>query len=190
MFCFMIRSPFNDHLLQVNWWRSQGVRFLLRWPSAYLCHILNFARHQAYGQAVAEAVLKSNDRGGVDQGGTQAEGHKAGPDPRIAELLASFDSHQDHCDADNRLCAIPDSSGLPGAGAGPVDPQPFIPRPIMRVHVRGSDKAREMKLLGARTYFKTMERLRRTSGVPFTSVWLSSEEQVRCFLFCFDSFSV
>jgi len=32
------------HCEQVSWWRSQAVRYLLRFPSAYLCHLLNFAR--------------------------------------------------------------------------------------------------------------------------------------------------
>ncbi|CAI7929193.1 unnamed protein product [Closterium sp. NIES-54] len=44
-----------------RWWRSQTARFLLRWPSALLCHITNRVRHNTYGMAVAERVVAATD---------------------------------------------------------------------------------------------------------------------------------
>ncbi|CAI7819296.1 unnamed protein product, partial [Closterium sp. NIES-53] len=43
----------SDELLKVHWWRSQSVRFFLRSPTAYLCHLTNAARHHTYGFRVA-----------------------------------------------------------------------------------------------------------------------------------------
>lgn len=165
---------------QVNWWRAQGVRFLLRWPSAYLCHILNFARHQAYGRAVAEAVLRGRGQGGQQQGKGQGGRRRLVAGAETGELMGPIDLPLGHCNAKGQLCTVQGSDSGPGSGSegAPIDPLPFIPRPIVRVHVRGSDKGREMQLLGVSTYFEAMGRLRHTSGVPFRNVWLSSEEQV------------
>ncbi|GJP55143.1 hypothetical protein CLOM_g14129 [Closterium sp. NIES-68] len=41
---------------QARWWRAQSLRFMLRWPSAYLCHVINRVRHSAYGLLVADRV--------------------------------------------------------------------------------------------------------------------------------------
>ncbi|CAI5518549.1 unnamed protein product [Closterium sp. Naga37s-1] len=43
----------SDELLKVHWWRSQSIRFFLRSPTAYLCHLTNSARHHTYGFRVA-----------------------------------------------------------------------------------------------------------------------------------------
>ncbi|CAI6000165.1 unnamed protein product [Closterium sp. NIES-65] len=40
----------------VQWWRAQALRFMLRWPSPYLCHLLNRHRHRAYGMQVARGM--------------------------------------------------------------------------------------------------------------------------------------
>lgn len=153
----------------MNWWRAQAVRFLLRWPSSYLCHVLNFARHQAYGQAVAEAVLGIKGQGEEPEMG-QGEGQ---------ELMKSLEAARSHCSGRNQLCAFSTGDTGPSFEEGSIDPLPFIFRPILGVHVRGSDKGAEMKLLPATTYFKAMERVRSNSRVPFRNVWLSSEEQVQ-----------
>ncbi|CAI5499191.1 unnamed protein product [Closterium sp. Naga37s-1] len=49
----------NPPYLQVQWWRAQSFRFMLRWPSAYLCHLTNRARHEAYGLPVATRLVSS-----------------------------------------------------------------------------------------------------------------------------------
>ncbi|CAI5976487.1 unnamed protein product, partial [Closterium sp. NIES-64] len=53
-----IQSPCHPPLLfvQVQWWRAQALRFMLRWPSPYLCHLLNRHRHRAYGMQVARGM--------------------------------------------------------------------------------------------------------------------------------------
>ncbi|CAI5461175.1 unnamed protein product [Closterium sp. Yama58-4] len=35
----------SKFLKKAHWWRAQATRFMLRWPSAYLCHIINRERH-------------------------------------------------------------------------------------------------------------------------------------------------
>ncbi|KAJ7553590.1 hypothetical protein O6H91_06G104500 [Diphasiastrum complanatum] len=42
-----------------RWWRAQAVRYLMRYPSEYLCVLLNHARHKAFGAKAAEMVLQS-----------------------------------------------------------------------------------------------------------------------------------
>ncbi|CAI5994218.1 unnamed protein product [Closterium sp. NIES-65] len=44
---------------RVHWWRAQSIRFLLRSPSAYLCHITNRVRHTSYGLSVAAHLAAS-----------------------------------------------------------------------------------------------------------------------------------
>ncbi|CAI7925032.1 unnamed protein product, partial [Closterium sp. NIES-53] len=44
---------------RVHWWRAQSIRFLLRFPSSYLCHITNRVRHTSYGLSVAAHLSAS-----------------------------------------------------------------------------------------------------------------------------------
>ncbi|CAI5983457.1 unnamed protein product, partial [Closterium sp. NIES-64] len=39
-----------------HWWRAQATRFMLRWPSAHLCHVINQQRHAAFGMLVANQL--------------------------------------------------------------------------------------------------------------------------------------
>ncbi|CAI5486246.1 unnamed protein product [Closterium sp. Naga37s-1] len=41
---------------QLHWWRSQAARFLLRWPSLHLCHVINRERHVSTGLHVAASL--------------------------------------------------------------------------------------------------------------------------------------
>ncbi|GJP53172.1 hypothetical protein CLOM_g12361 [Closterium sp. NIES-68] len=50
----------DDATLKAYWWQAQAVRFLLRWPSGYLCHATNRMRHSAYGLRVATHLLLSH----------------------------------------------------------------------------------------------------------------------------------
>eukprot|EP00850_Spirogloea_muscicola_P004185 SM000017S02925 [mRNA] locus=s17:1105543:1107668:- [translate_table: standard] len=40
-----------------SWWRAQSMRYILRWPTQYLCSILNGVRQDSYGVHVAHKVL-------------------------------------------------------------------------------------------------------------------------------------
>ncbi|GJP48899.1 hypothetical protein CLOM_g8166 [Closterium sp. NIES-68] len=48
-------SACSDRRKKVQWWRAQSARFMLRWPSLYLCHVINRQRHSAYGRQVARS---------------------------------------------------------------------------------------------------------------------------------------
>ncbi|GJP47126.1 hypothetical protein CLOM_g6357 [Closterium sp. NIES-68] len=48
--------PADELKEQVHWWRAQAVRFMLRWPSAHLCHVINRQRHTAYGMHAANRI--------------------------------------------------------------------------------------------------------------------------------------
>ncbi|CAI7846636.1 unnamed protein product, partial [Closterium sp. NIES-53] len=75
----------------VHWWRAQSLRFMLRWPSAYLCHVSNRVRQQAYGLHVAvrieearaaqKRILESLSAAAAVNGGDAA----AGDDSRAAQ---------------------------------------------------------------------------------------------------------
>ncbi|GJP61805.1 hypothetical protein CLOP_g18931 [Closterium sp. NIES-67] len=46
----------DERTMQHRWWHAQSARFLLRWPSAHLCHVINRIRHVSYGLRVAVHV--------------------------------------------------------------------------------------------------------------------------------------
>ncbi|CAI7774707.1 unnamed protein product, partial [Closterium sp. NIES-54] len=50
-----ISSMYPDWMM-ARWWRAQAARFLLRWPSAHLCHVINRVRHISYGRLMADRV--------------------------------------------------------------------------------------------------------------------------------------
>ncbi|CAI5993207.1 unnamed protein product [Closterium sp. NIES-64] len=50
-----IPSMYPDWMM-ARWWRAQAARFLLRWPSAHLCHVINHVRHVSYGRLMADRV--------------------------------------------------------------------------------------------------------------------------------------
>ncbi|CAI6007014.1 unnamed protein product [Closterium sp. NIES-64] len=52
----------DDATLKAYWWQAQALRFLLRWPSALLCHATNRMRHSAYGLRVATHMLLSRNQ--------------------------------------------------------------------------------------------------------------------------------
>ncbi|CAI5502772.1 unnamed protein product [Closterium sp. Naga37s-1] len=189
----------NDNHIGERWWRSQTARFLMRWPSALLCHITNRVRHNTYGMAVAERVVAATAK-------QQSILHSTPPNTPESQHLNSLP------DASS---AVPPSvaykSSLAGtvwqmkgfagcvgtrcneseacAGAGSVNAgggaavefsslqdEPFIFRPYVSLHVRLSDKYLEMKLHFFATYMYFMYKLR--AHVPnLEHVWLSTEMQ-------------
>lgn len=57
--------------------------------------------------------------------------------------------------------------------------KPWIPRPLLSMHVRMGDKACEMKVVDFEEYMCLADRIRRHFP-HLHSVWLSTEMQVRC----------
>ncbi|GJP32643.1 hypothetical protein CLOM_g17252 [Closterium sp. NIES-68] len=47
----------SDRQKKHKWWKAQSVRFMLRWPSLHLCHLVNRERHQVYGLHVARGMV-------------------------------------------------------------------------------------------------------------------------------------
>lgn len=125
---------------------------MMRWPSAYLCHLTNKARHTIYGAEVAQQVAaaigaQGRTEGEREQGGESAD-PQAGPHPLLQAPPWSF-SHE-----------------------------PYIPRPIISLHLRQGDKAREMNLFSLQSCMWLAYRIRRL--VPAAShIWLSTEMQAR-----------
>ncbi|GJP51266.1 hypothetical protein CLOM_g10439, partial [Closterium sp. NIES-68] len=46
----------GEERAQLHWWRSQAVRFFLRWPSLHLCHVINREHHISIGLHVAASL--------------------------------------------------------------------------------------------------------------------------------------
>lgn len=42
-----------------RWWRAQAVRYLMRFQTEYTCHLMNAARHSAFGREAAEMILST-----------------------------------------------------------------------------------------------------------------------------------
>eukprot|EP00271_Cylindrocystis_brebissonii_P004168 TRINITY_DN15717_c0_g4_i1.p1 TRINITY_DN15717_c0_g4~~TRINITY_DN15717_c0_g4_i1.p1 ORF type:complete len:717 (-),score=115.90 TRINITY_DN15717_c0_g4_i1:562-2712(-) len=150
----------DEQMLKAIWWRSQAVRFFLRHPQPYLCHATNQMRHAAFGRLVAEQLAQ------VPRGLAFAEQQsslfkfgeerflRANPLGRAAE--GEEDASLEH--------------SLRFWRARP----PFLPRPIVSIHVRQGDKAKEMRLFSLASHMWLAERLRRHNP-DLTNVWLSSE---------------
>ncbi|XP_031503345.1 uncharacterized protein LOC116266322 isoform X1 [Nymphaea colorata] len=121
-----------------RWWRSQAVRYLMRFRSEYMCNLLNSARHKAFGLQASELVIETLPYGWpkVGHGKLQAE-------------------MENHVWAYHR---------------------PWIPRPILSVHVRMGDKASEMKVVGFEAYMQLSDRVRRRFP-NLKNIWLSTEMQ-------------
>ena len=147
--------------MQVGWWHSQAIRFFLRWPSLMMCTEINKARHEIYGHEVAKMVLEAKERQ------TQAMELASRADSLDAQVLkeASLLTH---------------GKGKHVNGLEETlwwQQEPYIPRPIVSMHVRQGDKVKDMHLFSTATYMWLAERLR--IHVPnMKHVWLSSEMQV------------
>lgn len=152
---------YDPKMSQVNWWRSQSVRFMLRWPSAYLCHLMNRARHEAYGLRVALRVAASESaRESIEQA---QDGALKGSEAAIL-IKGSRVSQR----------TIP----LERTPSWRFPQEPYVLRPIISIHVRQGDKAKEMKLFSLPSFIWLANRIR--LHVPDVHyVWLSSEMQVR-----------
>eukprot|EP00252_Welwitschia_mirabilis_P019226 TRINITY_DN4394_c0_g1_i1.p1 TRINITY_DN4394_c0_g1~~TRINITY_DN4394_c0_g1_i1.p1 ORF type:complete len:609 (-),score=100.24 TRINITY_DN4394_c0_g1_i1:264-2090(-) len=121
-----------------RWWRSQAVRYLMRFQSKYTCELLNIARHQAFGMKAAEMVAQA----------LPAEWPKVSTMQPISEIdQYVWLSHK-----------------------------PWVPRPLLSVHVRLGDKAAEMKMVGFRGYMNLAYHIR-AHFPDVKNIWLSTEMQ-------------
>ncbi|MQM12292.1 hypothetical protein Taro_045210 [Colocasia esculenta] len=49
----------NHRKMDRRWWRAQAIRYLMRFQSQYTCHLLNVARHRAFGLQAAKMVVEN-----------------------------------------------------------------------------------------------------------------------------------
>ncbi|GJP32608.1 hypothetical protein CLOM_g17221 [Closterium sp. NIES-68] len=199
-----------------HWWRAQATRFMMRWPSAHLCHVSNQQRHAAFGPLVANqlatfaptqsAFLRpltaSNAVKTVGESTGESMGESTGESARVVEAEApppvrtlastvwttrgfpvAFCSHYS-CDA-----GASSSSGGGGSsssrGGGElgaeeayrmVGGEVHVPRGMVSLHVRQTDKGREMRLASFHSHMFLLLRLKRSlPNLQF--VWLNTEAQ-------------
>ncbi|CAI6010970.1 unnamed protein product [Closterium sp. NIES-65] len=187
----------TERLRKVHWWRAQAVRFLLRWPSAHLCHVSNRERHRAFGMIAANHVAqflqtqskalsflsRSTATASADATGN---GKVIAPvwEARVREVLEKSAA------ANSPMFFQLDPSGAAAAGAAtgsngdkskdgdsPVGVhEPYMPRPIVSLHVRGTDKYSEMGLSSLASHIFHMNRLR-PHAPDLWHVWLNTETQ-------------
>ena len=132
---------------QTSWWRAQSIRYMLRWPTPYLCHIINQVRHATMGKEVANRIVAA-------ELGQQ----------RAKKLLGKGGDDWIRVAGEREMMNI--------------EGEPFMPRPIVSLHVRQGDKAKEMQLFSFAAHMWMAERLR--FHVPnLQTIWLSTEMQVR-----------
>lgn len=154
-----VDTHYRESYAKVTWWRSQAYRFLMRWPSAYLCHLANKARHGVYGRDVARDVAAADAM------------QEAVEQSRVGRLNET-----------EREALLRPRQGA-GSGVAAEDlpewrmqAEPYVPRPIVSVHVRQGDKAGEMRVFPLESYMWTAYRARRLlPGVRH--IWLSTEMQ-------------
>nr|CAB3448292.1 unnamed protein product [Digitaria exilis] len=132
----------NHRKMDRRWWIAQATRYLMRFPTEYMCGLLNVARHSAFGLEAAKLVLKSiqNDSPKVGTTTTKSD---------IQRLVWS--NHR-----------------------------PYIPRPLLSMHVRMGDKACEMAVVGFEEYMKLAGNLRKQFP-SLKNIWLSTEMQASQF---------
>ncbi|CAI5946969.1 unnamed protein product [Closterium sp. NIES-65] len=193
----------------VHWWRAQAVRFIMRWPSAHLCHVTNQERHRAFAMLAANLVarflhtqsetLSSLSHSTAPAAAAFAAAASAAPIAlnvpanatdwearrrRAADRLAALagSSLSFHSDATGSATGGGDNDNGNGSDASwslGVQ-EPYMPRPIVSLHVRGTDKFAEMGLTSLDSHLFQINRLRQ-HGLDLSHVWLNTETQVICF---------
>lgn len=121
-----------------RWWRAQAVRYFMRFPTEYMCSLLNMARHNAFGVKAAKMVLDSLPF-------TWPEVPWVRNETEIDQFV--WKTHK-----------------------------PWVPRPLVTIHVRQGDKAQEMKIVNFQDYMKLAQHLRNRFP-DARSIWLSTEMQ-------------
>ncbi|CAI7861250.1 unnamed protein product, partial [Closterium sp. NIES-53] len=200
--------PLDPELRKVHWWRAQAVRFIMRWPSAHLCHVTNQERHRAFGTLAANHVARflltqsealsplshsTAPAASATSAPTSAAATSAAPTALNVPANAS-DWEARRRRAADRLAALagsslsfhPDATGSATGGGDNANgtdaswslgvQEPYMPRPIVSLHVRGTDKFAEMGLTSLDSHLFHMNRLRQ-HGLDLSHVWLNTETQ-------------
>ncbi|CAI5996300.1 unnamed protein product [Closterium sp. NIES-64] len=197
-------APNTPTRRQVHWWRSQALRFMLRWPTAYLCHLTNRERHHVYGMEVAQQLVASQQeqaqmlqRAALFNASTALNTSASSEGLPLAEVPGGAagsawqgDGYQG-CSWDAAATSSDRENGSSGSSSKSEEPmlseanpfletykqvggEVYIPRPILSLHLRQGDKAAQMPLF---SFYSTMflaNRIRRLN--PFLRyVWLSTE---------------
>ncbi|XP_024520473.1 uncharacterized protein LOC9660544 [Selaginella moellendorffii] len=131
----------NYHANHRRWWRAQALRYLTRFPSEYLCNLLNKERHRAFGEEVAKLVLKTL---GTEWPRARNESKRNPSNPMEEHVWSDYG--------------------------------PWMPRPLLSIHVRQGDKASEMRVASFDEYMKLANVLRKRFP-HVRNVWLSTEMQ-------------
>ncbi|CAI5984701.1 unnamed protein product [Closterium sp. NIES-65] len=142
---------------QISWWRAQAIRFLLRWPSLYLCHLTNIARHRAFGRDAAIRITEAGFAQAVTEDG-----------------LSSFDSALASPSFDNRRAnetLVHDMAMQDWLGE-----ELFVPRPMLHMHVRQGDKIQLGKAESVATWMRAAMLLR-VHDPSLHRMWISTDTQ-------------
>ncbi|CAI5946673.1 unnamed protein product [Closterium sp. NIES-65] len=149
----------DERTMQHRWWHAQSARFLLRWPSAHLCHVINRIRHVSYGLRVAVHISDiSTEESSIIQSlekGTSLSG-KGIPDfnmTKEAEFLKGINFAPPNLETDVwpgegfAGCLVRDTDGEKPATIDKtykeVGGEVFMFRPIVSVHVAHGDAVLE-----------------------------------------------
>ncbi|CAI5959231.1 unnamed protein product [Closterium sp. NIES-64] len=175
---------------KLHWWRAQAVRFMLRWPSAHLCHVINQQRHTAYGMHVANRIARQVELhsqlqqslpplppptdSNAPSASAAAEASAIAAAVATAAAARFADSTADSTAAP--AAAAAGAGGGGGASGASLVSEPYIVRPIVSMHVRQSDKQVEMGVWSFAAHMLFAARLQRTL-VDLKHVWLSTEMQ-------------
>eukprot|EP00850_Spirogloea_muscicola_P015392 SM000117S25512 [mRNA] locus=s117:217810:219589:- [translate_table: standard] len=148
----MGKRHYDDFYKEIQWWRAQSMQYILRWPTAYLCTLLNRERHLQFGQEVALQVAA------IEEGRRRSAA--AAPELGLSPEEAGR----------------PASDALDGNGAAWWGSEAYMPRPIVSVHVRQGDKWLEANLFSLHAYMWLANRLR-FHAPDLQHVWLSTESE-------------
>ncbi|CAI5462560.1 unnamed protein product [Closterium sp. Yama58-4] len=180
---------------KLHWWRAQAVRFMLRWPSAHLCHVINQQRHTAYGMHVANRMARqaelhsqllqslpplpppnSSDAPSAAAAAEATTMAAAVAAAAAARFAGEHSSTHSTAAAAAAAAAVAAAAGGGGASGSSLSCEPYMVRPIVSIHVRQSDKQVEMGVWSFAAHMLFAARLQRTH-VDLKHVWLSTEMQ-------------
>eukprot|EP00271_Cylindrocystis_brebissonii_P018007 TRINITY_DN4922_c0_g2_i3.p1 TRINITY_DN4922_c0_g2~~TRINITY_DN4922_c0_g2_i3.p1 ORF type:complete len:628 (-),score=73.73 TRINITY_DN4922_c0_g2_i3:35-1918(-) len=137
--------------LKASWWRAQGTRFLMRRWQPNICHAANKIRHLSFGRQLAAKLAHWPER--IMPRGAQDDDFLKDEKPLFRKFKVG----------ENSLDASP---------LWRTD-HPFLPRPIISLHVRQGDKWNEMRILSFAAHMWAAERIRRKDPTV-TNIWLST----------------
>ncbi|CAI5486018.1 unnamed protein product [Closterium sp. Naga37s-1] len=164
---------------KLHWWRAQAVRFMLRWPSAHLCHVINQQRHTAYGMHVANRIARQAELHSqlqqslpplpppTDSNAPSAAAAAEASAMAAAVAAAAAARFAGERSSDSTAAAAAAAAAAGGGGASGSSPaslacEPYMVRPIVSVHVRQSDKQVEMGVWSFAAHMLFAARLQRT----------------------------